>query len=175
MAEQVEDRVAGLEEIVVRDRARLVPEPDVLARAEDFESCRRWWERAATVLGELEQLDRKLIEAIRERRRRRLVLHRLRKEARGTSMKEEVWESDEMREAKRAVPEAQAAYSEAHEEVESLKKERSELARFIDRNFVALTEHRVWPDFTAPDEGEIAAEVGRPVGGWDLMPVPTSG
>lgn len=56
-----------------------------------------------------------------------------------------------------------------------LQEGRTELVRHINSNFVAVPEHKGWPDLRAPDEEKIGNEVGRPAEGWSLMPVPTSG
>lgn len=172
------DRVEADFEAAINSRVyRLIPEPKVLAQCETFEDYQERWRESRTILSELASITQDWVAAVRERRRRRLELHRLQVQARdgGEGGKGKIWLTQEQEEAREKLDDAREAYNEQYEHAEALKQKREGLQSYIERHFVALQVDGEWPDLRMPDEKEIADQVGYPVGGWDLMPVPTSG
>lgn len=141
---------------------RLYPERSYLYEAESWEEAQRRLAEGDELLSKLGELDTKLREAIRERRRERLRLHRLRREVFGKDFTFHTSRREELQEKK---DDSRERHNELHRRVEELQDKREQIARHLNRNFFSIQVATGVPDLTPPNEQKVADEVGEPADG----------
>lgn len=148
------------------DPYRLIPEPRRIAEADSFDDVRAMYADAQTLVDEHQSLRQDIRDKIRRHQRLSLRIRRARDvlEGRG-SMKAETFpdaETDRQRAARETldeiVPEAESLF----DEIRDLQDRREQLARRIDRDFVAVRLDRERPELPGVDESAVRDQVGRP-------------
>lgn len=140
----------------------LVPRPSAMAMFDDPEDALDLWNRATAVLDELDGIDDRLREAVREHQRSHLRILRLESVAHGDtgSMRGEMFETDRKQTAREELVDARERHSVLANRLDELRDERQRLRQTIERNFMAVDTAHL--DLSPVDELRVRDQVGRP-------------
>lgn len=150
---------------------RLLPERAYLLDSENFSEFLAKYREADTILDELETINIELRDAHKKTQQLRNRLHKARKVARGedsgSGMRDDMFKTGRQERGRQMAEKIRLEHNEHLEKVEQLEEEHEQLARHIDKNFVAYPVDPSVPNTSAPDKARIYEEVGRPV---ELVP-----